>query len=77
MAQRRILLGAASLLELVDQLFCWPVITVNSAAERLKMSYQGAQYNVLKLEERGLLFEVTGNLRNKRYLARPITELMS
>ncbi|HEX6984350.1 MAG TPA: Fic family protein [Planctomycetaceae bacterium] len=69
--------AASSLLTLIDRLFEWPVLSVNDARDRLGMSYEGARKNVDKLVEHGILVEVTGNYRNRLYLARPITALMS
>jgi Fic family protein len=69
--------AASSLLTLIDRLFEWPVLTVNDARDRLGLSYQGARKNVEKLVEHGILVEVSGNYRNRLYLARPITALMS
>lgn len=69
--------SASSLIELIDCLFRWPALNVTRAADQLHMTYPGALKNVKKLEERGIIEEVTGYSRNKLYLAKPIIRLMS
>ncbi len=65
------------LFTLVDALFAAPVTTVNQAMETMGLaSYRGAQKNIEKLMEAGFLAEVTGQKRNKVYVAKPITELL-
>lgn len=68
---------SANLLALVDSLFRSPVISINGAAQVLELSYKGAQKNVERLESEGFLVEVTGHQRNRQYLAKPITEILS
>lgn len=68
---------SANLLALVDSLFKFPVISIKRAATVLELSYKGAQKNVERLESEGLLLEVTGNRRNRQYLAKPITEILN
>ncbi|MDA1055534.1 MAG: Fic family protein [Planctomycetota bacterium] len=68
---------SANLLALVDSLFKFPVISINRAAKVLELSYKGAQKNVERLESEGFLVEVTGNQRNRQYLAKPITEILN
>jgi Fic family protein len=67
----------AALLTLVDSLFQSPVTTVGQAQELLKMTYRGAKLNVDKLQFKGWLTEVTGYYRNKVYVAKPITDILS
>lgn len=68
---------AANLLSLMDHLFEWPVTDVKRAKEFLNMTHQGASNNILALEQKGILREVTGNVRNRLWVARPIVDLMS
>jgi Fic family protein len=69
--------ATASVLTLVDALFKDPVVTVSGVQQLLNMTYRGAKLNVDKLEEAGILTEVTGQRRNKVYLAKPITDLLA
>ncbi len=68
---------AAKQLALLDSLFRWPIITVNRAAQILGMTHQGATKHVRSLQEKGILREVTGNERNRMYIARGVIELLS
>jgi len=68
---------AAKQLALLDALFRWPIITVNRAAQLLGMTHQGATKHVRSLQEKGILREVTGNERNRMYIARGVIELLS
>jgi Fic family protein len=56
-------------LNLIDALFSTPALTVPMAAARLKITYASAQLNVDKLVKAEILREVTGNRRNRVYLA--------
>jgi Fic family protein len=67
----------SNLLTLMDSLFDWPVTDVKSARELLGMTHQGASNNIVALEDKGILKEVTGNYRNRMWIARPIVDLMS
>jgi Fic family protein len=64
-------------LDLIDSLFSTPVLTIPMAAGRLKVTYASAQFNVEKLIKRGILKEVTGNRRNRVYIAREILQIIS
>ncbi len=61
--------GAARLLQVIDLLFDQPWLTVNQAAEALGVYYRSANQYVQKLEEAGVLREVTGQARNRVYRA--------
>jgi Fic family protein len=61
--------GAARLLQVVDLLFDQPLLTVNQAAEALGVYYRSANQYVQKLEEAGVLREITGQARNRVYRA--------
>jgi Fic family protein len=59
----------ALLLQLVDALFEQIAITIPQAAKLLKVTPRSAQQNIEKLENAGVLHEVTGKARNRIYLA--------
>jgi Fic family protein len=60
---------AARLLQLVDLLFARPVLTVREVEATLGVNFSTAQRYVDRLEEPGLLREVTGQARNRVYRA--------
>lgn len=72
--QRRVQTARASALlpKLVDQLFVNPAITTNRAAEVLKVKFTSAQKTIDKLLSAGLVKELTGQKRNRIYLATEI-----
>ena len=61
---------------LVDELFAAPFITIPRAAEILDVTYPTAQTNIKKLEDLGILREITGQRRNRIYQAREILALL-
>lgn len=63
-------------LELLDELFTNPYITVTRAAARLKVSNPTARQAVGALERAGMLEEVSGRTWGKLYLARPIMQVI-
>ena len=64
-------------LNLIDSLFSRPVLTIPMAADRLKVTYASAKLNVEKLVKNGILFEATGNRRNRTYIAQEIMNIIS
>jgi Fic family protein len=68
--------SSARMIRLVDELFRSPSITINRAAEILGLSHQGAANNIHKLEECGILREVTQKKRNQVYVADPIMKFL-
>jgi Fic family protein len=66
----------AKALELVDHLFVNPYVTVRRAAELLDTTSQTARQAILTLEERKILFEITGRSWGRVYLARPIWDVI-
>lgn len=68
--------SSALLLQLVDQFFADPAITVGRAARLLKVTYRSAQLNIDKLVEQGILQEVTGRERNRVFAAREIIRIV-
>lgn len=69
--------GSTRLLQLVDELFERPTLTVGRAAERLGVSFPTAQGLIDRLVGQGLLIEVTGQRRNRVYLATPILDILN
>ena len=67
--------GSASGLILLDYLFQHPVISVRSAEEYLRCSYVTAAHLVEGLERLGIVEEITGQQRNRRYRYRPYIDL--
>jgi Fic family protein len=58
-------------LRLLDFLFERPVVNVKLAKSHLKVSFATANKLIAQLEQRGLLEETTGGLRNRRYSYAP------
>jgi Fic family protein len=63
-------------LELMENLFKEPVITVASARERLKVTTRTAQQNVDRLLQAGILREVTGRQRYRIFVAQRIIQVV-
>ena len=61
-------IGGVVALKFIDVLFETPLITVSRAAEALDISRQSANALVKKFEDAGILVEITGNQRYKRYI---------
>lgn len=53
---------------LIDHLYQHPVITVNRAAEILKITHQSANSLIAELEGQNILIEKTGQTRNRIYV---------
>lgn len=68
--------ASASLLRLIDRLFQSPSITIKQASELLDMTHQGAAKNIHRLEDAGILREVTGQKRNQVFVADGIVSFM-
>jgi Fic family protein len=66
--------GSALPLTLVDSLFDRPAIMVASAQRLLRVTPRSAQLNIEKLMAHGILTEVTGQQRNRVYVAREIIQ---
>ena len=62
-------------IELVHLLFRKPIITVNAAASLLDCTFATANNIMSGLEERGVLKEVTGQRRNRRFRFRAYLDL--
>ncbi|MHB0970959.1 MAG: Fic family protein [Thermoanaerobaculia bacterium] len=64
--------SSALLHKLVDHLFEFPAITIPFAGRLLSVTYRSAQQNVAKLQDVGIVEEVTGQRRNRIFYAREI-----
>jgi Fic family protein len=62
-------------LRLLDILFRYPMIDVNFARDNLRTSFHTASKLVQNLEELGILSEITGRQRDRRYLYIPYLDL--
>jgi Fic family protein len=68
--------GANSVSHLAMELFTKPYITVNEATDLLGMSYGAANNAVSKLEDDGVLEEITGQSRNRVFRAREVFRII-
>jgi Fic family protein len=66
----------AAALRLVDELFRWPAVTLAKTTELLGVTPRAAQGNIDKLVKLGILREVTGQKRNRAYLADEIVRVV-
>ena len=67
--------GAANALRLHERLFETPIIGVQQACELLDLGFSAANRLIDRLVERGVLVEVTGNARNRRFAYHRYIEL--
>ncbi len=68
--------ASALLLQLVDDLFSYPVLTNPRVTERLAITPRSAQLNIEKLVAAGILKEATGQRRNRVYIAPEIINII-
>ncbi|MBD3370026.1 Fic family protein [Candidatus Fermentibacteria bacterium] len=68
--------STALLVLLIDSLFQLPAITINKAANLLNVSHQAAANNIRKLEDLGILTEISGRSRNMVFIAEKILSFM-
>ena len=68
--------SSALLLELVDNLFSNPAITVTQAAKRLGVTHRSAKLNIDKLVHKNILKEATGRKRNWIFVAPEIINII-
>ena len=68
--------SSALLVKLIDELFHRPSITFGEAAELLGVTPAAANANVRKLQQAGVLTEITGQARNMIFVAQGIVELV-
>lgn len=64
--------SSSLLLGLIDFLFESPILTVKQVADRLDVTFRGAQQNIDKLVAADILRETTGRARNRVFVAREI-----
>jgi cell filamentation protein, protein adenylyltransferase len=67
---------SSAALRLLDELFAAPFLTIPRAAQLLEVTFPTAQSNMKKLEDLGILHEITGHKRNRIYQAREILALL-
>jgi Fic family protein len=68
--------AAARLLQTLDVLFERPILTIRQLEAALDVPYRTAQRYVARLEEQGILREVTGQARNRLYRADEIIHVL-
>lgn len=64
-------------LQLVDELFITPALSVPGVKKRLNVTFPTAQVLIQKLISAGILREVTGHQRNRVYFAPAILEVLA
>lgn len=68
--------GASSVFKLTMMLFSEPIITVSQASDRIGSTYQTTNRAVDQLVSDGVLNEITGNKRNREFMAEEILEIV-
>jgi Fic family protein len=68
--------SSALLLKLIDELFSTPVISITRASTQLGVTYRTASQNISLLEKAGILREITGQKRNRTYVAEEILRIL-
>jgi len=63
-------------LQLIDELFSYPAITISWAAKLLKVTHRSAQLTIEKLSQQGIMKESTGRRRNRIFLAPEIVKIL-
>jgi Fic family protein len=63
-------------IQLLDELFLSPLVTINDLAKTLGISYQGAKDQVSLFLHLEILEELTGQKRGKRYAFKPYLEII-
>ncbi len=69
--------NSSNMLKLVDNLFDRPAITIRQVAEIEGVTFAAAQRHVDRLENDGVLREVSGRSKNRVYVADRIVEIVS
>jgi Fic family protein len=67
---------SSAALQLVDELFASPFLSIRRAAEILSVTFPTAQSNMKKLEDLGIVREITGQKRYRVYSAQEIFRLL-
>ncbi len=68
--------GSARVLQVIDELFARPMLTITYVAERLAIGFQAAGTIVERLEGEGIVNEITGQRRSRVYLATGILQAL-
>jgi Fic family protein len=68
---------SGNLARLVELVFVRPVISIANVEEWLGVTYSAASRLVAQMIDAGILFEVTGRRRDRRFAAREILEIIS
>ncbi len=63
-------------LKLMDELFAYPIVTLASATNLLRVTPRAAQSNIDKLIAERILTEITGRQRNRIYAASRLIEVV-
>ncbi len=63
---------ATNLLALIDYLFERPIVTITDTAKALRVTFHTAQKSIGRLQEAGVLEEVTNRAKNRIYVAREV-----
>jgi len=66
--------ASARLLHVIDLLFGIPIVTVNQVRDEIGVSFQSANRYIAQLKEAGIVWEITGQARNRLYSAREIIQ---
>ena len=74
--RKRMQKGPATALQLIDQLFSHPAISISQAASRLDVTFPAAQNNIERLVGEGILKEVTGHQRYRVYVAPEVLRIV-
>ncbi|MBN2608492.1 MAG: Fic family protein [Candidatus Fermentibacteraceae bacterium] len=69
--------ASALLLQLVDYLFEFPAVTNPMATKKLGVTPRSTQLNIEKLIASGILEEITGQKRNRLYVAKEIINIIT
>ena len=67
--------AGATLLRALDVLFAQPILTSATLEKKLSIAYVTANNHVTRLQALGLLREMTGNKRNRRFVFAPYLAL--
>ncbi|MFQ5852459.1 MAG: Fic family protein [Candidatus Binatia bacterium] len=65
-----------SALNLLDKLYYRPIVSVNTVADMLDLTFAGASRLVSYFETEGLLREITGQQRNRRFAYGPYLDIL-
>ena len=68
--------GSALLTQLIDELLVVPAVTASQVRKLLGITHRSAQRNIEKLEQAGILKEITGHARNRVYVAYDILAVL-